>query len=519
MQGVQQDPPSQSCGSGETSSTENLRSRPSRSLDNKLPAKTGVILFDTYKHEAGDPSSSYRRLTWALKQQGFQCRINDVSLTASDLKDVGAIVFGQPTQPFTAAEFGILKAFFEGGGSLLFLMGEGGETRAGTNVNYFLEEYGMSVCADAVVRMTVASPVHLHPKEALIGDGVLCRDALNKVLARNKGTGYPGSAQKDTLENGPAACQVQTRTIQLFDAENDNHAADITDTEKTPFVFPYGATVSVQTPAFPFLSSGLTAYPSRRPLAAAYVHPKGGRLVALGSYRIFDDDFLEKENNPNLQVLVFQWLLGHQEGDDALRPSIEVEASLEASQPVPDTTSLSERPLPCFYDTEEALPSDFRKLFEETKFALDTSRIADVKQLYRQLGVNYEPLSVIKPEFVIPLPPLRPAVHPPFMPELPHPPLELFDIDAEIASPRTRLIQLANQCVDDSDLEIHLQRAAQIIPVPLLPGEDKLAQNKNRSAKNILCSLIYRIIEMKIKEPVTAAAMDKRAREHKRNVD
>ncbi|KEP66582.1 UNVERIFIED_CONTAM: intraflagellar transport 52 (Protein NGD5) family protein [Hammondia hammondi] len=518
MQSVQKDSSSQSCGLAETSSAENLRSRPSKSLENKLPRKLGVILFDTYKHEAGDPSSSYRRLTWALKQQGLQCRTNDVSLTASDLKDVEAIVFGQPMQPFTAAEFGILKTFFEGGGSLLFLVGEGGETRAGTNVNYFLEEYGMTVCADAVVRMTVASPVHLHPKEAFIGDGVLCRDALNKVLARKKGTGYPGSGQKDILENGPPACQVQTRTIRLFDAENDSHAADVGD-EGTPFVFPYGATISVQPPAFPFLSSGLTAYPSRRPLAAAYVHPKGGRLIALGSYRIFDDDFLEKENNPNLQVLVFQWLLGHQDGDDALRPSIEVEASLEASQPVPDTISLSERPLPCFYDTEEALPSDFRKLFEETKFALDTSHIAEVKQLYRQLGVKYEPLSVIKPEFVIPLPPLRPAVHPPLLPELPHPPLELFDIDAEIASPRTRLRQLANQCVDDSDLEIHLQRASQIIPVPLLPGEDKLAQNKNRSAKNILCSLIYRIIEMKTEGPGTAAAMDKRARKRKGRVD
>ena len=39
----------------------------------------------------------------------------------------------------------------ENGGSLLFMAGEGGEAKSGTNINYFLEEFGMVVNTDAVV--------------------------------------------------------------------------------------------------------------------------------------------------------------------------------------------------------------------------------------------------------------------------------------------------------------------------------------------------------------------------------
>lgn len=41
--------------------------------------------------------------------------------------------------------------YLKGGGSAAFLLGEGGEERLGTNVNYLLEEYGMTVHKDSVV--------------------------------------------------------------------------------------------------------------------------------------------------------------------------------------------------------------------------------------------------------------------------------------------------------------------------------------------------------------------------------
>lgn len=44
-----------------------------------------------------------------------------------------------------------MKSFLEGGGSILVALGEGGENKYGTNINYFLEEFGMMVNSDSVV--------------------------------------------------------------------------------------------------------------------------------------------------------------------------------------------------------------------------------------------------------------------------------------------------------------------------------------------------------------------------------
>ena len=38
-----------------------------------------------------------------------------------------------------------MKKYLEGGGSMLVMIGEGGETQFETNINFFLEEYGIMV--------------------------------------------------------------------------------------------------------------------------------------------------------------------------------------------------------------------------------------------------------------------------------------------------------------------------------------------------------------------------------------
>ena len=38
-----------------------------------------------------------------------------------------------------------MKRFLDSGGSILVLAGEGGESRFDTNINFFLEEYGINV--------------------------------------------------------------------------------------------------------------------------------------------------------------------------------------------------------------------------------------------------------------------------------------------------------------------------------------------------------------------------------------
>lgn len=50
-------------------------------------------------------------------------------------------------------------------------MSEGGEAKQGTNINAMLEQLGISVNADSVIRRTFYK--YLHPKEAFVANGIL----------------------------------------------------------------------------------------------------------------------------------------------------------------------------------------------------------------------------------------------------------------------------------------------------------------------------------------------------------
>ena len=50
-----------------------------------------------------------------------------------------------PREKFSETEINHMKKYLEGGGSILVMLGEGGEKRFGTNINFLLEEYGIMV--------------------------------------------------------------------------------------------------------------------------------------------------------------------------------------------------------------------------------------------------------------------------------------------------------------------------------------------------------------------------------------
>ena len=54
-------------------------------------------------------------------------------------------MLGCPRQNFTDLQFSALRKHVEEGGALLVLMEEGGEKKANTNINFLLEEFGISV--------------------------------------------------------------------------------------------------------------------------------------------------------------------------------------------------------------------------------------------------------------------------------------------------------------------------------------------------------------------------------------
>lgn len=70
-----------------------------------------------------------------------------------------------------------IRKYLDEGGRVFLAMAEGGENKMGTNINAMLEQIGISVNSDTVIRKTFFK--YLHPKEAYIGNG-----ALNNELVR-----------------------------------------------------------------------------------------------------------------------------------------------------------------------------------------------------------------------------------------------------------------------------------------------------------------------------------------------
>ena len=83
----------------------------------------------------------------------------------------------------------------------------------------------------------------------------------------------------------------------------------------------------------------------------------------------------------------------------------------------------------------------------------------------QKLHVKHEPLTLIPPQFEVPLPPLQPAVFMPPMRELPPPALDLFDLDQEFATEKSRMAQLANKCTSESDLDYFVRESGNILGV------------------------------------------------------
>merc|ERR1711904_605506 len=80
----------------------------------------------------------------------------------------------------------------------------------------------------------------------------------------------------------------------------------------------------------------------------------------------------------------------------------------------------------------------------------------------QQTRVPKAPLTLIQPQFEVPLPPLRAAVFPPQLREQSCPALDLYDLDDEFASERIRLAQLTNKCTH-ADLEYYINEATNIV--------------------------------------------------------
>ena len=269
-----------------------------------------------------------------------------------------------------------IRRYIDEGGRAILMMAEGGEQKLQTNINAMLEQLGISVNNDSVIRKSFFK--YLHPKEAYIGNGILNSELVRVALGKPK--------EQDGKQGGKFAKRYKDTKDELQSRDENGGLK---------FVYPYGATLNVRKPSFPLLSSGPISYPANRPVGAFYMSPKRGKLFVLGSMMFFEDEFFENEDNQKIQEAVFKWLLGDG-GDVEFERNIKEDPELSEYVHVPDITALSDRLRSCLQESEE-LPRDFTTLINERLYKFDTDLIPEAINLFTTLGVKHEPITLIPP--------------------------------------------------------------------------------------------------------------------------
>jgi len=163
---------------------------------------------------------------------------------------------------------------------VLILMGEGGESKIGTNINCLIEQFGICVNTDTVLRTTYYK--YLHPKEAFITNGVLNREFIRVAK------GLPA------LKLESDANKMAKKMMETKEFTKEKLALNL--------LYPFGSTLNVQKPSYPLISSGPVSYPVSRPVAAFYTNQNNGKLLVMGSVKILEDEYIEKEDNSKIIV-------------------------------------------------------------------------------------------------------------------------------------------------------------------------------------------------------------------------
>ncbi|VDL99822.1 unnamed protein product [Schistocephalus solidus] len=438
------------------------------SMANHYTTANRTIVFDQSKKEASTFQNHFKEIHKILRSS-WKILTNSGEINSTTLQAASVFIIAGPTEKFSAKEFEAINKFISGGGSVLVLLGENGESKYATNINYLLEQYGILVNNDAVVRCSFYK--YFHPKEALIPNGI-----LNRTIAESTG---------------------KTSVFPGVDEFSPKQALQ--------FVYAFGATLNVAKPAIALLSTGSVAFPLNRPICAVS-EDQCGKLAVVGSLAMFTDAYITKEDNRKIFDILFSFLTTDNlklNAIDAQDP--EIDTYLQ----IPDIASLANNLKACLQESDE-IPRNISSVFDQSLFSMNTSLVPKALSAYEKLRVKHEPLSLITPEFETPLPPLQPAVRPfvgdltifqvfpPNFRELGPPPLELFDLDEQFSTEKARLAQETNKCTEE-DLEYFISNCGEIC------GLSQKIPAAKRTARNILELALLELVELKKLNQVSSA--------------
>ncbi|XP_043288943.1 intraflagellar transport protein 52 homolog [Venturia canescens] len=397
--------------------------------------QSDLILFDASKNERR-LNGEFKILQRKLRPKWKFAENNDV-LTPETLTSAKVLVLAGPRSKFTEIEMNSIRNFIGEGGNVLVMLGEGGEPNFDTNINFLLEEYGIMVNNDSVVRMNYDQIYH--PKECLISKGLV--EKWSELLNSNK-------HNRSSVSEAAALAA-----------------------EPINFLYPYGATLNVVKPAGVVVSTGKLAIPTNRPICGYYSGANitgSGKLLVLGSSRILSDTYIEKEQNDKLREMIFDYfyaenrIINYHNTDEADKYS---EYNF-----VLDITQQADMPKVCTQDLDNIdVPREYTKLFKHHFYSINLSMIPKCVKAYEVLGVKHDPLTLIPPHFETPLPSTQASVFPPSFQELAPPALELFDLDEAFSSDLVKLDQLtnkyiiSNECNIETEIDYYVREFGEII--------------------------------------------------------
>lgn len=425
-----------------------------------------TIMFDVSKDEMFNTNKGYKTLLRKFRTQ-YKIVQNKDDITKEILANVKAVIFAAPKKKFESEEIAALQEYMAEGGCVLLLGSEGKDGQSFLHVNKLTEEHGISISHDSVVR-TVYLREYFHPKECFVKNTSLA-PALDEISGKGKMSNVSLQFGNDNVDTG----------------------------DKLSIVYPYGCSLKLNPPASPLFTSGSLSFPANRAICA-WSQVKKGRLIVMGSASVFEDSYIVKADNSAACNAILKVLTN---------PSIKLDV-VDSDRPeyndrmeIPDTEALAERLRACLQEGEE-LPVDFTTLFDHTLFKYDTNVIPQAVKLYKKLNVDHVTLSLIPPQFEVPLPPLQPAVFMPCMRELPPPALDQFDLDEHFAGEKLRLAQLTNKCKDE-DLEYYCLESGEILGVSDKIRDSKATHQKEDrtnipvTAKQVLQFILQKLVNYK----------------------
>lgn len=217
---------------------------------------------------------------------------------------------------------------------------------------------------------------HFHPKECIIGGGIVCNPMCKAVLDQN----------------------VPSISYDFTDEKS-----------KVQFIYPYGVTLNVRSPSNVLLTTGSVVYPFNRPIAGYYCNDRGGKILAIGSGYMFEDKYIGEETN----MLIWEYLIGVLTDQSHKFTTYDfADIDLNDNALIPDTVFMADQPKICLPESIDCdIPIDFKDMFDTRLHSINNDLLPDVISCYEQVNVKYEPLKLIKPQFEIPLPSSQLAVN------------------------------------------------------------------------------------------------------------